>query len=320
MIDGKYYKNYFRDENQDKFFKKKSDYFNNSPVVVENVFLHVSTGTLYKPKIGILSQSKIGPDRIKRTGLIGAKAPLKRKVLNLSTGSSIYCNSANGEFYHWLIECIPRLENIPQYIYIYLPYLTKLNREILFFFEIDEKRIKEVDDRWIYFEKFYLTPFIALPGKGLFLKSFREFILGKIYKKREKNPIIYISRTSAKKRRILNEKDLIINVLEKYNVSIFRLEEFPFHEQLEIIHSAKIIIAPHGAGLSNLIAAPPNCNVYEIISNQDRPMLFYSSLCKSLNLNYEKLLIENPVGRYDDFVLSDNDLASVEQFINNNIQ
>ena len=80
-----------------------------------------------------------------------------------------------------------------------------------------------------------------------------------------------------------------------------------------------MIIAPHGAGLSNLIAANQDCCVLEIITSLDRPMRFYSDLCKSISIDYQKMIIEHPVGRHDDFKLSTNDFKYIESFIEKNI-
>lgn len=65
------------------------------------------------------------------------------------------------------------------------------------------------------------------------------------------SPNIYISRNHGTKRTIENEEELLF-ILKSYNFKILYLEELSILEQISYFAHAKIIIAPHGAGLVNL--------------------------------------------------------------------
>jgi capsular polysaccharide biosynthesis protein len=59
---------------------------------------------------------------------------------------------------------------------------------------------------------------------------------------------IYISRNDASSRRIVNEADLIKELTP--------LAETDFPHQVRLFNKASVIIAPHGAGLTNCVFAP----------------------------------------------------------------
>lgn len=73
---------------------------------------------------------------------------------------------------------------------------------------------------------------------------------------------VYLSRKKADKRRLLNE-DVLIPYLEQKGVKIIFAEDLRFSEQLSLFSRVKGIIAPHGAGLTNMIWMP-KVNIVEI--------------------------------------------------------
>ncbi len=68
------------------------------------------------------------------------------------------------------------------------------------------------------------------------------------------SPKIFISRRKALGRRIINENE-VIKALEPLGFTTYILEEMSYIEQVKLFAQAKVIIAPHGAGLTNLIFA-----------------------------------------------------------------
>jgi hypothetical protein len=73
---------------------------------------------------------------------------------------------------------------------------------------------------------------------------------------------IYISRAKAPCRRVENEVDLI-RELKHFGVEAVCLEGMPFREQVALFARARFVVAPHGAGLANLVFGT-RLNVVEI--------------------------------------------------------
>lgn len=81
---------------------------------------------------------------------------------------------------------------------------------------------------------------------------------------------IYISRLDSPTRELLNEKELI-EAIKHYGYTAVTLSGLNITEQISLFKKATHIIAPHGAGLSNLIFSEDNIKIMELF-----PDTFYS--------------------------------------------
>jgi hypothetical protein len=76
---------------------------------------------------------------------------------------------------------------------------------------------------------------------------------------------IYISRSDANHRRVLNEPD-VLKRLQALGFVVVELEPLSFQDQVALFAHAQVVIAPHGGGLTNLIFCSPNTTVVELVS------------------------------------------------------
>jgi len=74
---------------------------------------------------------------------------------------------------------------------------------------------------------------------------------------------IYISRAKAQRRKLLNEKD-IWPILEKQGFELVFMEEMSFSAQIETMQQAEIVVAPHGAAITNVLFCKPGTHILEI--------------------------------------------------------
>jgi hypothetical protein len=99
---------------------------------------------------------------------------------------------------------------------------------------------------------------------------------------------IYISRRKASSRRVVNEA-AILEKIERLGFLSYNLEDLTLAEQVRLFASADVVIAPHGAGLTNVIFAAPGAAVLELLPAADvRPDFF--QLSRSVGLNYGALV------------------------------
>lgn len=73
---------------------------------------------------------------------------------------------------------------------------------------------------------------------------------------------IYVSRAKARRRRVTNEA-AVVAMLANYGFVEVKLEELGWQEQVAVFRHAKIIVAPHGAGLANLAFCQRGARVIE---------------------------------------------------------
>ena len=98
---------------------------------------------------------------------------------------------------------------------------------------------------------------------------------------------LYIPRRNVKLRRVTNERDLEAS-LEKIGFTPFDCAAHPVREQAAAFKAADVIVAPHGAGLSNIVYCKPGTRIIEIIpEGYDQGVTSYRSLADLFGLRHE---------------------------------
>jgi hypothetical protein len=74
---------------------------------------------------------------------------------------------------------------------------------------------------------------------------------------------IYVSRKDASRRRMINEAQMTES-LKSLGFEVRQLEGMTIAEQQELFGSARVVVAEHGAALTNIVWCPPNATVVDI--------------------------------------------------------
>ena len=127
---------------------------------------------------------------------------------------------------------------------------------------------------------------------------------------------LYIGRKNASFRRVINETE-VIEFLEKFGFINFTPESMSVKEQALSLANAEAVIAPHGAGLTNLVFCSPGTKVIEIFSREWIKHYFYR-ICYFCGLDYyyclgEKYPIKTYRGRYGDLLVNIDLLSQLMQ-------
>lgn len=115
---------------------------------------------------------------------------------------------------------------------------------------------------------------------------------------------LYVTRRHAKVRRLLNEEE-VASYLRDRGFEVVALEKRPLQEQVQLFAEAKVIVAQHGAGLTNLLFAQ-SPRVLEIMSDRDR-QIFFRFISKSHGFTHEQIHMDGE-NKNDDVYLSINEL------------
>lgn len=99
---------------------------------------------------------------------------------------------------------------------------------------------------------------------------------------------IYISRALAKRRHVVNESAVMAALLPKGFICV-HLEHLSWAEQIALFRGAKTVVAPHGAGLANLIFSRPSARVIECFSH-DYVNGCFAQLADVCALNYSSIV------------------------------
>lgn len=95
---------------------------------------------------------------------------------------------------------------------------------------------------------------------------------------------IYISRAKAPRRRLVNEND-IWGLLRNEGFERVFMEDLSFTAQVELLQDASIVVAPHGAGLTNMMFCAPGTHIVEIADLSFPNPNFYA-LASAMEHNY----------------------------------
>jgi hypothetical protein len=94
---------------------------------------------------------------------------------------------------------------------------------------------------------------------------------------------LYVTRRLATMRRILNEDELVAG-LRSRGFEPIALEKLSLAEQYHGFATAEAVVAPHGAGLTNLVHSPAGCRVVELFPAE--PSFHYRWLSHACNHPY----------------------------------
>lgn len=95
---------------------------------------------------------------------------------------------------------------------------------------------------------------------------------------------IFISRGQAARRRLLNEDELW-PIAERQGFEKVLMETLSFEEQIQLMGETAVLLAPHGAGLTNMMFCQPGAQVIEI-ADLGFPNPNFYAVASAMGLNY----------------------------------
>jgi capsular polysaccharide biosynthesis protein/tetratricopeptide (TPR) repeat protein len=181
--------------------------------------------------------------------------------------------TAGQNYYHILCEIMPPL-SIYQELGLNCPIVLPLtpqavHKKIFQFLDIPSNLVMSAEETdGIVFDIGIACP---PPPLSVNLVSFYGKIAAKILEeesiKVKKSDRIYISRRNSSNRPLLNE-DKIEELLSLLGFSIYYMENCTFEEQIAIAAHASIVVAPHGAGLTNILFCQPGTKIVELMMDK----------------------------------------------------
>lgn len=202
--------------------------------------------------------------------------------------------SVSNEFYHTIFSNLPRLFTLwhPPYCDMKIDLLIpgRLSRIEEFFLSKmlpDNVQPLFIEKDKIYKpEKLIFLPFLNQQYVGYLPSDYLKLFLGRILPDRPRKKVhrIYISRRKARVRKIENELELV-ETLARFGFIEYVLEDLPLEEQIALFYDAQIVVAPHGAGLSNLVYASEIAVIELFGRDQVKPTFYF--LCKSRGHEYQ---------------------------------
>lgn len=117
------------------------------------------------------------------------------------------------------------------------------------------------------------------------IKGVRRVLLERYGAKQRPARRLYLSRSRAPKRRVVNEVE-VLALMRELGFEIVFAEDLTFSEQVNLASTANLLVSNHGAGLTNMLFLPEGANVLELRHRNDAVNNCYFTLASALGLNY----------------------------------
>lgn len=184
---------------------------------------------------------------------------------------SLVYGIGTSNWYHWLVENLGRLcllSLIPDADRLQLivpPDLSPARAESLALLVPPERWVRHDGRNWRC-EELWLPSFGAVRGsvRPEPIAWLRRALAQKLGFGPPAGTRLYISRGDAGFRRLRNERQ-VVELLSRQGFRAVTLAGLSFAEQARLFHDAALIVAPHGAGLANLVLASSGIQLVELL-------------------------------------------------------
>jgi capsular polysaccharide biosynthesis protein len=176
-------------------------------------------------------------------------------------------------YYHFLTECIPAILEINKLLPVRCKE-SKFKSDLLRFFEIKE----ENSEGEMYVMK-HIEPGNPSPQK---INLIRSVVERKLELRKDYGIII---KRSESYRSVLNHDVLLETAKNRYPIEWKVFDSLSVEDTVTLFSKASVIIAPHGAGLTNMLFSPKGITIIEFMDVQD-PNLCYWHLSEMLGNRY----------------------------------
>jgi capsular polysaccharide biosynthesis protein len=257
----------------------------NAFVDTTNWFAFVESGLIPSTKYLLGGkQDRFFRDRIASNS---ASVSIETGILCMNAGSS-------NNYYHWLIQTILSLAGYQTHIDVSVPILVsrELSRyqlEWLDIIGVNKRRLHSfpgattLEVRSLFVLPTLYKPYDFHPCTHL-INVVRDLVCANENldkEDRQDTSKLYISRSDSRKPRGVHLEDVLEDFLKSHGYAIVKMADYTISQQISMISSADTIIAPHGAGLANIILTKPGCNILEI-NNEDYVNTCFSRLWEAM--------------------------------------
>ena len=217
----------------------------------------------------------------------------------IGKGVFLITPEARNNYYHWMVDLLPRLLLAKKYslqefqgarIILHSPARDYEDQTLALAGVSPEQVIRLNRFELIQAEQLLVPDYegaeLVFPEwKKQLLNEFKTDVLG--YAKKVAHRKIYLVRGKQRTRQLIGE-DHLIQALEEKGFEAIDPQLLTLKQQMKVLSEASVVVALHGAALTNLVFCLPGTQVIEIRNNHDAPE-YFRALSKVYGLHFETL-------------------------------
>lgn len=226
--------------------------------------------------IGEITSQESNPMVGQRVSKIRKYKKYDGKVLHLSL------SGLENNYYHFNVEFLGRWflfkEANIEVDWIIFPQNNLFQRQFLELLDLDPRKlisenglvvqadvlvVPQLINNWCFHQYRGYNHFIKLWAPSWLKKCYKTILSSEI-KSPTRNKI-YISRSKSSYRKVINEEELA-TMLRNHGFQTVILEELAVREQISLFRNTEIVVAAHGAGLSNISFCFEKVKILELFS------------------------------------------------------
>jgi hypothetical protein len=197
-------------------------------------------------------------------------------------------------FFHWLIEVLPRLATLRRARvkadYYLVDCLSPFQQSVLAALGVTKTQLIQPHFRLLVEADELVVPSFPSPTC---LREFSAILLaalgadGPVTSQRR----IFITRRKTGTRTLANEAQVEF-LLRAAGFETHAMEDYPLATQARLIHEAEMVVATHGAGLANLLFARPGTRVIEMVPTGRFNAACYPKRSRIFGLNHQQVVAQ----------------------------
>jgi capsular polysaccharide biosynthesis protein len=245
----------------------------------------------------------------------------RRRLRRLSGEYTTVWGLWGSQFYHWWIDCLPRVASLvstgilPRTPLLMPTGLASFHLESLAACVPEGTQIVPIEqNEWLEIDRLVFPSFVTWKACGLLPSIHRDYlrerlfafagVLPGIQRAQTLHPNgtrkrLYLSRRGVGRRNVLNEPE-VESFLSGFGFETCKPESLSLKEQIRLFRQAELIVAPHGSALVNLLFGD-KLTLLELFPNR-HPATHFFFLCQSLGHRYFYLL-HDQARHHDDFTV-----------------
>ena len=219
-----------------------------------------------------------------------------KKPIRFNGSLAVIASPGSNVYAHWFCDVLPRLVLLQK-----SSVLEKVDKILLNYSQLDfqkeslanmgipeEKLLNCIED--INFHLIADTLYVpSYPNEHGTVNPWVCEEVKQIFKasdlKGSNNKRIYISRSKAKGRGVVNEEEIVDFLEKEFGFKKLLTEDLSMTEKVHLFKQAECIVAPHGGGITNILFCSAGCKIVDIFPPGDFDTFFWS-IANSNRLEY----------------------------------